>query len=218
MRFLKTSGLVSVMSLLSLAGLAQDRTNMQAAQGTLPVMFDSVRVVIRDDEVQIGWSNLTEREVSVYLVERSENGIDFKPLYQQQPSSNLNEKAAYSFTDQDPLEGNSYYRIRVMILSGRAIFSRVLKAQTKFSAPGFSVYPNPVTDEKFNVNLSGVKKGHYRLELFNSAGIALQSASLNLQADGITESFGFPSGVKPGLYILSVKGEEYRGSVLLVKK
>jgi hypothetical protein len=69
---------------------AQSDTNVQEEKGTLPVMFDSVRAIVKNDLVQIGWSNLTEREVDFYMIEHSVDGIHFTPIYQQMPASNLN--------------------------------------------------------------------------------------------------------------------------------
>lgn len=210
--------LILSISLMSVCAWTQNQTATQAAQGTLPVMFDSVRAIIRDDEVQIAWSNLTEREVSFYLIERSVDGTDFRSVYKQLPRSNLNEKAAYSFVDVNPLEGNSYYRIKVMIINGKIITSRILKAQKGFSSPGFTVYPNPVTEERFNVSLAAVRKGKYVLELVNGSGVSVFKSTMNLQGEGITESFTFPAGFNPGIYVLFVKGEEYSASKLIVKK
>ncbi len=186
--------------------------------GTLPVMFDSVRAVVRNDQVQIAWCNLTERDVSYYQVERSLDGKEFKPVYRFEPAHNLNAKANYSFTDGNAVPGNSYYRIRVMIQSGRFVSSRILKAQTGFSNAGFSVYPNPVTDDRFTITLATVQKGIYKLHLINMAGVRIQTTSINLQGDGITLPVSFPGGLNSGTYVVLVKGEQYEASRMIVKK
>ncbi len=201
-----------------LSAKAQNQTNASVDLGTLPVMFDSVRAVVKNDQVQIAWCNLTEREVTYYQVERSQDGKDFKPVYRFEPAHNLNAKAAYSFTDANAVPGSSYYRIRVMILSGKMVSSRILKAQTGFSTPGFSIYPNPVTDDRFTVTLASVRKGMYKLNLINSSGVSVQQILINLQGDGITQMVSFPSGLKAGIYIVSIKGDEYETSRLIVRK
>lgn len=205
-------------SFFLISAKAQNQTNATVDLGTLPVMFDSVRAVVKNDQVQIAWCNLTEREVTYYQVERSLDGKDFKPIYRFEPAHNLNAKAAYSFTDANAVPGSNYYRIRVMILSGKMVSSRILKAQTGFSTPGFSVYPNPVTDDRFTVTLASVRKGIYKLNLINSAGVCVQQNAINLQGEGITQTISFPGGLQPGIYIVSLKGDEYDVSHLIVKK
>jgi hypothetical protein len=214
----RTFFLSVLLSFFLLSVNAQNQTNATVDLGTLPVMFDSVRAVVRNDQVQIAWSNLTEREVSYYQVERSVDGKDFKPVYRFEPVHNLNAKAGYSFTDNNAVPGNNYYRIRVMIHTGKIVSSRILKAQTGFSTPGFSIYPNPVTDDRFNVTLASVRRGTYQLRLINGAGVCIQQTAINLQGDGITQSVNFPPGLNGGVYIVSLKGEEYETSRLIVKK
>jgi hypothetical protein len=214
---LKRVGLTLFVVMTIASVYAQDLTSVQSGEGTLPVMFDSVRALVRGDQVMIGWSNLTERDVSFYMIERSRDGKDFKPVARINPSSNLNEKAAYSITDADPMEGNNYYRISVAIMNGRVVKSRILKAQTGFSNPGFTIYPNPVMDEKVNISLAAIKKGKYVVQLTNTAGIHILQTTLNLQSDGITQQVNLPD-LKAGVYIISVKGEAYSASKMLVKK
>src|SRR5687768_9361565 len=118
---LRRVGLTLIITMIAVSAMAQNQTNVQAGQGTLPVMFDSVRAMVKGDQVHVGWSNLTEREVSYYLIERSRDGKDFKAVSRIDPASNLNAKAAYLFTDLNPLGGNSYYRISVVIINGRVV-------------------------------------------------------------------------------------------------
>jgi len=214
---LRRVGLTLFMLMIVVLVCAQAETGIQSGQGTLPVMFDSVRAIVKGDRVMIGWSNLTERDVNFYTIERSKDGTDFKPVLRINPSNNLNAKAAYLITDTDPLTGTNYYRISVAITSGRTVNSRILKAQTGFSRPGFTVYPNPVLDEKINISLASVQKGKYLVQLTSTAGVQILQTTLNLQADGITQQIDIPA-LKTGMYIISIKGEAYTASKMLVKK
>lgn len=218
MPVVRTICLTLSLAVYSLAAIAQSRTNAQLDSGTLPVMFDSVRAVIKNDQVHIAWLNLTERDVSFYMIERSVDGKDFKPVYRQEPSHNFNAKAGYSFTDVNALPGNSYYRIRVTINTGRVVSSRILKAQMGYATPGFTVYPNPVMDDRFNITLAAVQKGTYTMDLLSFAGVRVKQISISLQGDGITQTVDLPAGLAPGTYIVSLKGDDYIASKLIVKK
>ncbi len=212
----------SCLTLVSMAWLlsaqAQTQTSAQGEKGTLPVMFDSVRANVKNDLVQIGWSNLTEREVKFYMIERSVNGTDFMPIYQQLPSRNLDDKASYTFSDTKPATGSNFYRIRVAIITGKVVSSRILKAEMGVLKPGFTLYPNPVIGDECTISLASVVKGKYTLEVVNSAGLRIQQFTLNNQGNGITQALTLPAGTMPGIYVIRVKGEEYVASQLLVKK
>lgn len=197
---------------------AQSETNIHEEKGTLPVMFDSVRAVVKNDLVQIGWSNLTERDVDFYMIEHSVDGTHFTPLYQQMPASNLNEKASYSFLDTKAADGANYYRIKVTINTGRIISSRILKAHMGFMNPGFTLYPNPVTGNECTISMAAVRKGIYTLEVINNAGLRIHQSVLNNQADGVTQELNLPGGMMPGIYIARITGEDYMASQLFIKK
>jgi len=197
---------------------AQNQTNAQGEKGTLPVMFDSVRANVRNDLVQIGWSNLTEREVKHYMIERSVNGTDFTPIHQQQPASNLDDKASYTYSDTKPAAGPNFYRIKVAITNGRVITSRILRAEVGFSKPGFTLYPNPVAGDECTISLASEQKGKYTVEVVNSAGLRIEQFTLSNQGNGITQALNLPAGTRPGIYIVRIKGEDYTASQLLVKK
>jgi hypothetical protein len=216
---MKRSCLILVMMALLFSAQAQTQTNTHNGEkGTLPVMFDSVRANVKNDLVQIGWSNLTEREVKFYQIERSVNGIDFTPIYQQLPSSNFDDKASYTFSDTKPATGANFYRIRVAITNGRIVSSRILKAEMGIQKPGFTLYPNPVTEDECTISLAAVVKGKYTLEVVNSSGLRIQQITLNNQGNGITQALTLPAGSMPGIYVIRVKGEEYMASQLLIKK
>lgn len=216
---MKRSCLILVM-LASLSSVyAQNQTNnSQGEKGTLPVMFDSVRANVKNDLVQIGWCNLTEREVKYYMIERSANGTDFTPIYQQPPSRNLDDKASYTYIDSRPATGPNFYRIKVAITNGRMITSRILRAEMDFSNPGFTLYPNPVTGDECTMSLASEWKGKYTLEVVNSSGLRIQQVMLSNQGNGISQAISLPAGTRPGIYVVRIKGGEYTASQLLVKK
>jgi len=190
----------------------------QIQRGTLPVMFDSVRALIKNDLVQVGWSNLTEREVRFYTIERSANGIDFTPVHQLLPSSNLDEKASYSYIDPRPADGANFYRITVNITTGKIITSKILKAHLGVMNPGFTLYPNPVMGNECTISLAAIEKGTYNLQIFNNAGIPVKQLTVTNQGDGITQAVTFPAGMKAGIYAVQIKGEHYSSSQLFIKQ
>lgn len=210
--------LILILGAQFLVANAQSETNVHEENGTLPVMFDSVRAVVKNDLVQIGWSNLTEREVDFYVIEHSADGTHFTPIYQQMPISNLNEKASYSFFDAKAADGANFYRIKVTITTGRIISSRILKAQMGFMNPGFTLYPNPVLGDELTVSLAAVRKGTYTFEVINNAGQRIHQSMLNNQANGVTQSLNLPAGMVPGIYVARITGEDYTASQLFIKK
>ncbi len=190
--------------------------NISTASDPLPVMFDQVTAYEKNDGVIIEWSNLTEREIATYFVERSTNGLDYTILSQQLPKSNRDDKANYIDYDTDPEPGINFYRIKVIEKNTKIIFSKVLRIERGKLKPDFNLYPNPLTNSQFILELSGIKPGKYNLSLFNAMGQAAYQSSLVNNGNSITRTFQLPASVNAGIYNLIITGSDYRQSKILI--
>ena len=179
----------------------------------LPVLFADVRAYGKNNGVQVEWSNLTERDVVKYEVERSTNGIDFSVINLQAPKSNRDDKASYDYFDAAPNSQTNYYRIRVQEVDGKVIYSKVLRVEMSGTkATSFSVYPNPVTGKQFTVSLNGLNQGRYQLEVYSANGQRVYQATINNVGAGVTQMVELPASLQTGLYVTVVSGDNYRES------
>lgn len=183
----------------------------------LPVLFADVRAYRVQAAVQVEWSNLTERDIVKYEVERSLNGVDFSIINLQEPKSNRDDKASYTYLDQQPGSGVNYYRIRVQEIDGKVVYSKVLRVEmSPTKAGGFSLYPNPVTGKQFTVSLNGLSQGKYSLELLNTSGQRVYQVAINNVGAGVTEMVVLPASLQSGVYVTLLTGEDYRESRRIV--
>src|SRR5688572_25568760 len=143
---------------------------ISSAKDPLPVFYDNVLAYEKNGGVNIEWSNLTERDIATYFVERSVNGSDYMIISQHLPKSNRDDKASYTSFDPNPVPGANYYRIKTIEKSTKIIFSRIIKVETDTPNDAFSVYPNPVKGRQLILGLSGTKEGEYYLQVINAAG------------------------------------------------
>lgn len=181
-----------------------------ASENPLPVLFADVKAYAKNTGVQVEWSNLTEREIVNYEVERSANGIDFTAIDLQLPKSNRDDKASYTYFDAAPVTGSNYYRIRVQEQGGKVIYSKILRVEIGSTKQSFSLYPNPVVGKQLTVSLSGVKQGKYNLEVINAAGQRVFTSTLSNVSTGVTQMIELPATVKPGIYMTIISGDNYR--------
>ncbi len=181
-----------------------------AAENPLPVLFADVKAYGKNNGVQVEWSNLTEREIVNYEVERSANGIDFSAVNAQLPKSNRDDKASYTFFDASPVNGANYYRIRVQEQSGKVIYSKILRVEMGSTKYSFSLYPNPVTGKQLTVSLNGVKQGKYNVQIIDAAGQRVFTTNLSNVGTGVTQMIELPANVKTGMYMMIVNGDNYR--------
>lgn len=201
---------VSVFSPFALGTTASGNSN------PLPVLFDNVKAFEKNGGVQIEWSNLTERELIEYVVQRSTNGKDYVDYSTIIPKSNHDDKADYTEFDAAPAPGANFYRIRVLGIGGKLIYSKVLRVDIGGAKTGFSLYPNPVIGHQVTVSLAGIKQGTYKVHVVTSTGVDVYQKNIITQAGGITQTLVLPSILKPGVYTMLVNGDGYSQNQLFI--
>lgn len=189
--------------------------NTAANQNPLPVMFNNVKAYQKNSGVQIDWSNLTERDLVNYVVERSGNGQNFASINQQLPRSNNNGAESYSFFDATPLAGINFYRIKVLEIGGKIVYSKILKVDIGASFGGFTLYPNPVKGGQVSVGLKAAQ-GQYTIKVVNTAGQEIYSQKISHQGGSMTQTVDIPSTVKAGVYNMVISGDNYRESKMFI--
>jgi G8 domain len=199
---------VSVFSPFSLGNTALD-------QNPLPVTFSDVKAFEKGTGVQIEWSNLTEKDVLNYVVERSSNGRDFTAISQLASRSNLSDKQSYLSFDGSPLSGTNYYRIKVVEIDGKVIYSKVLKVDIGRNVKGIILYPNPVAGSDISIGFAAVK-GQYTLRVLNNAGQEVYSKQIVHPGGTISQSVTLPSALKTGVYNLMISGDNYRENKMFI--
>ena len=184
--------------------------NISSSRDPLPVLYDSVTAYVKNGGVNVEWSNLTERDIATYFVERSVNGKDYTIISQHLPKSNRDDKASYICFDPNPAPGTNYYRIKTIEKSTKIIFSRIMRVETDMLQQSFSLYPNPLRSGPLVLGLSGIKEGRYQLRVINSAGQEVFTKSIITQGDFSTQSLELPSQIKKGIYNILIAGNDYK--------
>jgi hypothetical protein len=187
-----------------------------ATENPLPVVFGDVKAYEKNNGVQIEWSNLTEKDVAGYTVERSANGSDFSAIGQQLPTSNQNDRADYDAFDAAPLQGTNYYRIKAVETTGKIVYSKVLSVILGNITQSLRLYPNPVSGNQVTISLSNVRRGQYNLRVVNTAGQDIYKQAITNQGSTTTQTIVLPSSIKPGVYNMIITGSDYRENKMFI--
>jgi hypothetical protein len=184
--------------------------SISSLDNPLPVLFANVKAYEKNNGVQIEWSNLTEKDVAGYAVERSSNGTDFTAISHQLPTSNQNDKVDYSAFDANPVQGAGYYRIKATETTGKIVYSKVLIVNLGGGSQSLRLYPNPVKGNQVTISLSNVRRGQYNLRVINTAGQDIYRQTINNQSSNLTQTLDLPATIKAGVYNLVISGSDYR--------
>jgi hypothetical protein len=205
-----SNNILTTFSPFALATTAAGTTN------PLPVLFDNVKAFEKGTGVQIEWSNLTERDLLSYTVERSTNGRDFTEISRVNPKSNQNDKVDYIDFDASPVSGANFYRVRVDEISGKTIYSKTLRVEVGVTKTGFSLYPNPVIGKSVTISLTGVRQGQYNVRVINANGQDVYQKTIVNQSTGVTQTLQLPSVIKSGIYTMIIKGDNYSQNQMFI--
>jgi predicted extracellular nuclease len=74
-------------------------------------------------EVDLSWSTASEVNTDMFEVQRQNEGGVFMTIGNINAAGNSTEPLNYSFTDNEPFEGDNVYRLRIVDLEGSAVFS-----------------------------------------------------------------------------------------------
>jgi len=106
---------------------------------TLPVTLVDFTANKKNNTVEMQWITEEESNISHYEIQRSKNGSDFVSIGNIS-SRNQIARSSYSFTDEKPVNGMAYYRLKSAELNGKAAYSKIVSINfTK--AGGISIYP-----------------------------------------------------------------------------
>jgi len=188
-----------------------------AGGSPLPVMYDGVKAYAKNTGVQVEWSNLTERDIISYYVERSSNGSEYSEIAAYQPKSNRNDKASYTYFDASPVAGANYYRIRAVELGGKNIYSKTLRVELSGTA-SVNTYPNPVTGRQMTISLTGMREGSYNVRIVNANGQDVFKKQIQNRSSATSEMIELPSSAKPGIYTIVISNENFNTSKLFIVK
>lgn len=112
----------------------------------LPVNLTKFTAMPIGEAVLLRWVVNMEKELSQYEVERSEDGSRFQKIGAVKAESLEN----YQFSDNEPMTGRSFYRLRMLDLDGKQTFSKIVEVNMGDYGM-IAAYPNPASSQ---INLS----------------------------------------------------------------
>jgi hypothetical protein len=120
-----------------------------ASPEVLPVTLINYTSVTNSDNVTLNWATATETNNHYFIIQRSTDGTNFIDIAKVYGNGNSQTKIYYTYIDEHPIKGNSYYRLKQVDYDGKSEFHGVVSAQYKGYEDVFTnkliLAPNPST-------------------------------------------------------------------------
>jgi hypothetical protein len=157
--------------------------------------------------LNIDWITYDETNLAVFKVDRSLDGHQFKTVGTV-AARNSHSKENYSWTDNSPLAGISFYRLEAVDIDGVPDYSNVVRANLAVTNNSrFTIYPNPVAGTRVSVQLENLDKGKYRLSISDMTGKIIYNQYLDHAGGMLSQTIQLPSFFSRGIYSVSLCGD-----------
>ncbi|MCF2490302.1 T9SS type A sorting domain-containing protein [Dyadobacter sp. CY347] len=128
-----------------LNSLGLRRPFTMAAQFPLPVKLLSFDAAKEANAISLTWTTTEETNSERFDVQHSENGKEWSTIQTVAAKGESKMQADYNATDNNPFEGNNFYRLHMIDKDGTSAYSRI--RTIKFEGVATYMFPNPVSDE-----------------------------------------------------------------------
>jgi CshA-type fibril repeat protein len=168
-----------------------------ANDAILPVKWVYFKAISERNSVLLEWATAAEQQNKGFSIERSNNGVTWNNIGSvntQAANGNSSAQLTYSFTDQQPLTGKSFYRLIQTDLDEKQQYSEIRTVNSE-NLTTIHLSPNPAATW---VKISGLR-GTGNIYLTNLAGQRLQTVNIT----GYTHTLDIKQ-LPVGLYFITV--------------
>jgi len=140
--------------------------------------------IIQGEELPIGimleWSTCIEESNSMFIVEKSEDGIDFKNIGAVKGAGTAATVNEYTFLDVNAKSERLYYRLRQIDFDGSFSFSQVYTINKKIANNFTVAHMSAITAvNKFEISIEAFKAGKLTYELLDLSGKVVYSENID---------------------------------------
>jgi hypothetical protein len=148
------------------------------------------------------WATASEKNNAEFIIERSENAVDFSEIQRIKGAGNSNRTITYSAIDHDPVNGTAYYRLKqVDITDGKSSYSNVISINNSRENK-VTVAPNPAND-MITINYNCGSSSEEVLNIYDNKGNIVLTQKL-ICSEGINKTNVDISRLNTGMYMVFV--------------
>jgi hypothetical protein len=171
---------------------------------SLPLTLLSFTGEVIDRTVYLVWLTTAESDVDRFEIERSADHLNFNPIGSV-PATNTHLNTQYQWTDQNAINGLSFYRLKMLDMDGKYKYSPVIPIQLS-TGNSIVIYPNPVVGNAIQILMNGQQAGEYSISIFNNTGARVYSTTLSYDGTDQPKHITLNKFLTPGAYYFEITG------------
>lgn len=184
----------------------------------LPIKLIEFKVKQTGNKVRLDWETGTEDNNDFFTVERSYDGKNFENVFSKVGAGNSKTNLYYFGYDNYPLNGISYYRLKQTDFDGQYTYSEIESVNFEEElVREFSVYPNPLVEDKLTIRFTSFENDEMTIQLFNMVGQILFVDVFLAQKGKNNHSIQLPQLTK-GMYMIKFGNEQIGYEIINVNR
>jgi hypothetical protein len=180
-----------------------------------PVEFISFKANHQDNYIYLTWSTATEKNSSYFVIEKSQDGINFSSVGQIKAAGSSSNILNYSFTDHSSETGTIYYRVVEYDIDGSTTVSEIKSVNSKL-LDFIKIVPNP-NHGNFSVIMEGLDNIAFQLSLYNALGENVYHSNDRTNSDNHIKNIEIQT-LPSGIYFLHIQSSGKRWVEKIVKQ
>jgi Secretion system C-terminal sorting domain len=152
----------------------------------------------------LNWQTENEKDNSGFEIQRSTDAKDWSNIGFVKGKGQSSVAFDYTFEDKGPLSILTYYRLKQADFDGKESYSKVVNIYPNKKNKAFSVYPNPTTSNKINVELTSDRDDRIDFEVVDIVGKTVHTMSQNV-TNGLNTIAFDNLAVTKGIYFIRAK-------------
>lgn len=176
----------------------------------LPVTWYSFEGAAKEGYNEIEWKTASEENNEGFSIERSNDGLSFVEIGWANGNGTTTTQHAYTFEDNQPLEGVNYYRLKQVDFDGKFEYSEIISITSIATnvKEEIQLYPNPSREY---VQVQTTSNDDPQMQLINV--LAGQVIEPPYEGNGKFNLLGVPAGIYVAKIV--VAGETYQERVIV---
>ncbi len=171
----------------------------------LPVELTDFEATPHLTGVQLDWITETERNNDYFVVEHSVDGVNFLDIKTITGTGTTNERNTYAYMHTNPVEGNNYYRLRIVDFDSKETFSEIVTAKFSSKFEETTVFPQPASAEA-TIRLASPSNESGTMEVYDINGRLIHSNNIQLTEGENYLNLNCENWIA-GHYVIDIKGK-----------
>ncbi len=148
----------------------------------LPIELMSFTAVCNGRYVNLEWTTASERNNDYFIVERSDDAINFTEIARIAGAGNSIEQLDYNYTDYSVASGDNYYRLVQVDYDGTRTVSEIVVAicSEADGEPNVHVFPNPFRND-LTIHMENFGGSTVTVEVYDMLGRIVMQKTIGVE-------------------------------------